>query len=334
MPPGPQPLRPSLEETAALTRRITLLSAGTALLLLILKAGVWGITGSVSVLASLADSGLDLVASLATFFAVRYAASPADEEHRFGHGKAEAFAGLMQAALILVSAALIGREAIERLFDPRPLQRETWAIGVMTVSILLTGVLVAAQTRVLRRTGSVAIAGDRAHYIADFASNLVALLGIAAAVWLDRPAMDAAAGLIVAVWLVWGAYKVIREASHHLMDRELPDHEREALVQALFADPAVEGVHQFRTRASGPHVHVQAHIDVDASLSLLQAHDIIDAAERRLLALHPGADVILHVDPRGVAEHHKEAYSEEERRRDVAHRADARYRTRSTGEDE
>jgi cation diffusion facilitator family transporter len=135
MPPGPQPLRPSLEETAALTRRITLLSAGTALLLLILKAGVWGITGSVSVLASLADSGLDLVASLATFFAVRYAASPADEEHRFGHGKAEAFAGLMQAALILVSAALIGREAIERLFDPRPARREGLGHGVMAISM-------------------------------------------------------------------------------------------------------------------------------------------------------------------------------------------------------
>jgi cation diffusion facilitator family transporter len=126
---SPAPLRPSLEETAALTRRITLLSAFTALLLLMLKAAVWSLSGSVAVLASLADSGLDLLASLATFFAVRYAVSPADAEHRFGHGKAEAFASLIQAALVLVSAALIGREAIERLFDPRPLNREGWAMG-------------------------------------------------------------------------------------------------------------------------------------------------------------------------------------------------------------
>ena len=322
------PLRPSLEETAALTRRITLLSAGTALFLLTLKAVVWGYSGSVSVLASLADSGLDLIASLATFFAVRYAVSPADAEHRFGHGKAEAFASLIQAALVLVSAALIGREAIERLIDPRPLAREGWAMSVMAASLLITALLVAAQTRVVRRTGSVAVAGDRAHYTADMASNLVALLGIAGAVWLDRPALDAAAGLVVSLWLVWGAYKVFRTASHHLMDRELPDAEREALVQALFADPAVEGVHQLRTRASGPYVHVQAHIDVEPTLTLLQAHDVIEAAEERLIALHPGADVILHVDPRGEAEHHPEHYSEERLNDRMAHRADARYRDR------
>ncbi|MBW3616966.1 MAG: cation diffusion facilitator family transporter [Proteobacteria bacterium] len=318
---SPSPTRPSLAEAAALTRRITLLSATTALLLLALKAVVWGLSGSVAVLASLADSGLDLLASLATFFAVRYAASPADAEHRFGHGKAEAFTSLIQAALVLVSAALIGREAIERLVDPRPLAREGWAMGVMAASLLITGVLVAAQTRVLARTGSVAVEADRAHYAADVASNLVALLGIAAAVLLDRPVLDAAAGLVVGLWLVWGAFKVFRAASRHLMDRELPDTEREALVQALFADPAVEGVHQLRTRASGPYVHVQAHIDVEPTMTLLRAHDVIEAAESRLLALFPGADVILHVDPRGEAEHHPEEYSEER----LAHRADARY---------
>lgn len=319
------PRRPSLAEAAALTRRITLLSAFTALLLLTLKSVVWTVSGSVSVLASLADSGLDLLASLATFFAVRYAASPADAEHRFGHGKAEAFASLIQAALVLVSAALIGREAIERLVHPRPLDREAWAMGVMAASMALTALLVAAQTQVFRRTGSVAVEGDRAHYAADLASNLVALLGIAGAAALDRPALDAAAGLAVSLWLVWGAYRVFLSASRHLMDRELPDVEREALVQALFADPGVEGVHQLRTRASGPYVHVQAHIDVEPSLTLLQAHDVIEAAEKRLVALFPGADVILHVDPRGEAEHHPEEYSEER----LAHRADARYPDRS-----
>ena len=321
----PAPLRPPLEETAALTRRITGLSAGAALLLVALKAVVWGVTGSVSVLASLADSGLDLLASLATFFAVRYAFSPADAEHRFGHGKAEAFASLIQAALVLVSAALIGREAVERLFDPRPLAREGWAMGVMGVSLVVTGLLVAAQTRVVRRTGSVAVAGDRAHYAADIGSNAVALLGIGGAVLLNRPALDAVAGLLVMAWLVWGAFQVFRQASHHLMDRELPSEQREALLQALFADPAVEGVHQLRTRASGPYVHVQAHIDVEPTLTLLQAHDVVEDAEERLLALHPGADVILHVDPRGEAEHHPETYSEER----LAHRADARYPPRT-----
>lgn len=314
-----------VEQTAALTRRITLLAAATAVFLIALKAVVWTLSGSVSVLASLADSGLDLLASLATFFAVRYAASPADAEHRFGHGKAEAFASLIQAALVLVSAALIGSEALQRLFDPRPLEREGWAMAVMAASLVITAALVTGQTQVLRRTGSVAVSGDRAHYMADMAANAVAVVGIGGSVLFDQPALDAAAGLLVVGWLVWSAAQVFRQASRHLMDRELPDAEREALVEALFDDPAVEGVHQLRTRASGPYVHVQAHIDVEPTLSLLQAHDVVEAAERRLHALFPAADVILHVDPRGEAEHHPEEYSEERTKERLAHRADARY---------
>jgi cation diffusion facilitator family transporter len=298
------------DETAALTRRVTALSVATAGLLTALKAVVWGASGSVSVLASLADSGLDLVAALGTFFAVRYAAAPPDAEHRFGHGKAEAFASLLQAGLVFASAALVGQEAIRRLITPRPLTREAWAIGVMVISTGLTSVLIAAQTHVLRRARSVAVSGDRAHYLADLASNLVALAAIAASVLLGFNGFDALGGLAVAAVLLWGAIKVFREASDELLDRELPDEARARIVELLTKDPRLTGVHQLRTRASGPILHMQMHVDLDPELSLEAAHQVLVAAERRVLAAFPAADILIHADPRGRAEPHGGAFPE------------------------
>ena len=306
------PAQPGLTvaQSSALTRRITSLSVAVAAVLIAIKGAAWWASGSVAVLASLADSALDLVASLVTFFAVRYAAVPPDAEHRYGHGKAEAFASLVQAGLVLMSAALVGREAVVRLLDPAALQYGGWAMAVMLVSLALTGVLVAAQTRVLKRTASVAVSGDRAHYLGDVASNLIALVGVAGASLLDLPALDAAAGLLVAVWLVWGAYAVFRQSSRHLMDHELPDDAREEIRRRLTEHDAVKGVHQLRTRASGPYVHIQAHVDLDAALSLVEAHAILVQAERRVLEVYPAADIILHPDPRGRAEPHGGAFPE------------------------
>jgi ferrous-iron efflux pump FieF len=304
----PHALRPA--ETAALTRRVTVYSVVTALILVAIKLAVWLASGSVALLASLADSGLDLVASLGTFFAVRYAVAPPDQEHRFGHGKAEAFASLMQAGLVFASAALIGREAIGDLVHPHPIASQGWAIAVMLVSIVLTGLLITAQGRVLRRTSSVAVSGDRAHYAADLASNVIALAGIAAAVWLGRDSFDAAAALVVAAILLWGAVGVFREASGQLMDRELPDAERARIVALMTEDPRLTDVHQLRTRASGPFVHMQMHIDLDPQLTLEAAHQVIVAAEKRVLAAFPSADIIIHADPRGRAEPHGGAFAE------------------------
>ncbi len=179
---------PTLRQNAALTRSVTALSVVVALILVATKVVVWLASGSVALMASMADSGLDLVASSVTVFAVRYAAVPPDAEHRYGHGKAEAFASLIQAGLVFASAALIGQESIRHLVRPQPVEREGWAIAVMAVSTALTAVLIAAQTRLLRRTSSVAVSADRMHYAADLASNLIALVGIAAAGLFHAPA--------------------------------------------------------------------------------------------------------------------------------------------------
>lgn len=297
-------------ETAALTRQVTVLSVATAAVLIAVKAVAWAMSGSVALLASLADSGLDLVASLATFWAVRYAAAPPDAEHRFGHGKAEAFASLLQGGLVFASAALVGQEAVRHLLHPQPVAAGGWAMAAMGVSIVLTLLLVAAQTRMLARASSVAVHGDRAHYAADLASNVAALIGIGLASGLGLRIADPIAGLAVAAWLVWGAIGVFREASTQLMDRELPEEARARIIALMTADPGIKGVHQLRTRASGPFVHIQMHADLDPALSLDDAHALIVAGEKRVLEAFPAADIIIHPDPRGRAEPHGGAFAE------------------------
>ena len=294
---------------AVRTRRVTLMSIGVAATLVSLKVIVWWFSQSVALLASAADSGLDLIASMATFFAVRYAAAPPDREHRFGHGKAEAFASLMQAGLVFASAALIAEEAVRHLIRPEPISREIWAIRVMVVSIGLTGALIFAQSRLLRTTASVAVSADRTHYAADLASNLVALVAIAVA-WIGFPWFDPLGGLGVAAILLWGAVSVFRESSNQLLDRELPDADRRRIIDLMTRDKAITRVHQLRTRASGPTVHIQLHADLDPEITLEAAHKVVVAAERRVLEAFPDADILIHPDPRGRAEPHGGAFAE------------------------
>jgi ferrous-iron efflux pump FieF len=297
-------------DSAALTRRVTYYSVAVAAVLVAIKVVAWRASGSVALLASTADSGLDLLASLATFFAVRFAAAPPDAEHRYGHGKAEGFASLVQAGLVFASAALIGQQAIVDLMHPQPIHQGGWAMAVMGVSIALTGLLIVAQGRVLKQTASVAVSGDRAHYAADLASNVIALAGIAATAWLGIARLDAIAALAIAALLLWGAVGVFREASGQLMDHELPDEVRARIVDLMTQDRRLTDVHQLRTRASGPYVHMQMHVDLDPELTLEAAHEVIVAAENRVLAAFPSADIIIHADPRGRAEPHGGAFAE------------------------
>jgi ferrous-iron efflux pump FieF len=311
---GPAAHSLGAEETSALTHNVTRLSVAVAVVLTTIKAVVWVSSGSVAMLASLADSSLDVVASLATFFAVRYAIAPPDREHRFGHGKAEAFASLIQAGLVFASAALVGREAVERLFNPVAPSGEMLGLIVMAVSVALTSGLILAQSQVLKKASSVAVSGDRMHYLADLASNLIAFVGIGLSAVLHNSAADAVAGVIVVGWLVWGAISVFRSASVELMDQELADEARARIIALMLEDPRVKDVHQLRTRASGPFIHIQMHADLEPTLTLVEAHKVVVAAEKRVLAAFPSADIIIHPDPRGQAEPHGGAFAEEEYR--------------------
>ncbi|WP_313002873.1 cation diffusion facilitator family transporter [Brevundimonas sp.] len=291
-----------LDDAHATTRRITALSVGAATILIVMKAFALGASGSVSILATLADSSLDLIASLATFFAVRWAATPADEGHRYGHGKAEALAALVQAGLVFASAIFIGWEAVQRIFDPRPVTAGGWAVGAVIISIAVTLWLVWMQSRALKKTRSLAVAGDRAHYAADLAANVVVLIGVVSGAYLGAPGLDAAAGLVVAVWLFWGAISILRDAADHLLDHAAPDADRAAVVAAVLADPRISGVHQLRTRMAGQVLMIQMHVDLEPSLTLDAAHAIVVEAEQRVLAAFPHADLLIHADPRGSAD--------------------------------
>src|SRR5579871_6279496 len=258
-------------KAARFTRPAAMASVTLAGLLTGVKIWAWLLSGSVAMLASLADSALDLCASLFTLWAVTEAATPPDAHHRFGHGKAESFAAMMQAMLVGASSALIFWQAVQRFAAPQRVEHGLIAIAVIIASIILTLALIAIQTRAVRKTASVAVAGDRSHYVADMASNLAVLIGIGAAAGLGWEMADPVMGLVIAAGLVWGAVQIGREAFDQLMDRELPEGDR-ARIRALAEAGDDVSIHRLRTRAAGPIIHIQFHLDVPADISLIEAH--------------------------------------------------------------
>lgn len=301
-------------EATRITSRTAVISVAAALFLCALKGWSYWQSGSVAMLASLADSALDLAASAFTFAAVRYAAAPPDREHRYGHGKAEAFAGLVQAGLVAVSCFMIVLEAGKHLARPHVVRDGVESLIVMAVSLGVTALVMWAQTRALRQTGSIATAGDRAHYASDFASNIAVMIGIAGAAFFGVLWLDAVAGLAVAAWLAWSALHIARGAADQLLDRELPDADRARIRELAMEGGDIRGVHALRTRASGAYVHVQFHADLDPKLSLVEAHERIVAAEARIRSAYPAADVLIHADPaNATAPHGHEDFGEDHR---------------------
>lgn len=298
------PGRTEPKQAAKITKAITWVSVMVALVLMVSKLLAFIITGSVALLASFADSALDLFASITAFFAVRYAAEPADEEHRFGHGKAESFASLFQAMLVAISAALVAREAIDRLLNPQAIVHGNLAIIVMLVSIVLTLGLVWLQGEAIKRSGSIAITGDQAHYKSDLLANVSVVIGILIATYGGFGIADALVGIAIAIWLMFTAWGVAKGALDQMMDRELPQTERDMIKKIALSVDGVYSLHELRTRASGVYIHMQFHLDLDPDMTLAAAHKIVVAVERKLLKTWPAADILVHPDPRGKAEAH------------------------------
>jgi len=286
-------------ERSSLTTSAAFASIAVALLLIALK--IWAAleTSSMAMLASLADSALDLIASLVVLLAVHVAAQPADREHRFGHGKAEALAALVQVILITISALFIGFRSVERLLAGARTSQAELGIGVSLAAIVLTFALIAYQRRVVNRTGSVAIATDRLHYASDLLLNG----SVIAALLLDQvvglTGADALFGLLIALWLMYGAWRSSANALDQLMDREWPDELREQFLAAAKEYPELAGLHDLRTRTSGTHHFAQFHVWVPGHWTVKQAHDRLDRVEEQLQARFPGTEILIHVDPEG-----------------------------------
>ena len=280
-------------------RQATYASISVAVVLIAAKFVAWGMSGSVSILATLIDSTLDALASLVNLLAVRHALSPADKEHRFGHGKAEALAGLAQAMFITGSAVFLLLESGRRVLEPVAVESSGVGISVMVFSIAATLLLLGFQRHVVRRTGSTAIQADALHYRTDLLVNGSVIV----ALWLSTsgwPGFDALFAIGIALYILFSAWQIVSQALDHLMDRELPDSERFNIERIANSHAAVHGMHDLRTRRAGTATFIQLHLEMDDDLSLLQAHRISDEVEDSLGTAYPGAEIIIHIDPISV----------------------------------
>jgi len=287
----------SPSHAATLMRRAAIASISVALFLTLVKAGAYLLSNSVAMLASMADSALDLLASAVNFIAIRQSLTPADEDHRFGHGKAEPLAGLMQSAFIAASALFLVVQSVDRLIAPRPLEHSGIALAVMGISITLTFFLVAYQQRAINASRSPALRADRLHYVGDLASNIAVIIAILLAGWFGFVQADPLLALAVASLLLKSAWSVGRESLDQLMDRELPDEERERIRAVIASHPQVLAVHDLKTRKSGLSTFIQASIILDGAMPLDAAHDVTDALEEALARAFPGAEAIIHQEP-------------------------------------
>ncbi len=286
-------------ERSSLSIRAALASVAVALFLLSLKLWASAETHSMAMLGSLADTALDLVASLVTLAGVRIAAQPADRDHRFGHGKAEALVALVQIVLITISAIGIGFRSVQRMMQGAQTERAELGIGVSLAAIAVTLVLIVYQRSVVKRTNSIAISTDRLHYSSDLLLNASVIAALVLDQFLGLTGADAGFGLLIAAWLAWGAWKSSARAIDQLMDREWPAEERERFLAAAADYPELVGLHDLRTRTSGTHHFAQFHVWVPAEWTVRDAHERMDRVEEALQKRFPGTEFLIHLDPEG-----------------------------------
>lgn len=294
-------------DSGRLTRLATYASVSVALTLILVKLVGWWLTGSVSILASLLDSTLDVVASVMILFAVRLAQVPADSEHRFGHGKAEPLAALAQSIFIAGSAFYLLVYAVDRLIHPESIGQVPIGIWIMVFSMLLTSSLVLFQRYVVRQTQSTAIKSDSLHYITDIAANGLVAVGLIVTLWRFEW-VDTVLAIFIAIFIGWSALKLAKESANQLLDIELPEEMREQIQQIILAHKGVEGFNDLRTYRSGPNMFIQVDLELDDRMPLVHAHRIAEEVTQQIQEAFPQADVLIHQEPvslRSDPEHHQ-----------------------------
>lgn len=282
-----------------LMKAATVWAVLTSTFLVVIKFAAWLMTGSVAILGSLIDSVMDVLASSTNFVAVRHALVPPDHEHRFGHGKAEALAGLGQFAFISGSAVFLALESGDRLLHPVPLEKTGIGFAILAISIVVTLGLVTFQRRVVKQTGSLAIGADELHYRSDLLMNIGVIAAIALSSIGGMAAADGIFGLAIAGYLGWSAWRIMRRSFDELMDREFAEEDRQKIRSLVLAFPAVIDMHDLRTRRSGVRAFIQLHLELDGEMKLMDAHSVSDDVEASIKEVFEDAEVIIHEDPAG-----------------------------------
>jgi ferrous-iron efflux pump FieF len=297
--PVTSPAAARARQRALLTTRAALASIAMALFLVVIKSYAAWKTGSVAMLGSLADTALDLVASVVTLVGVRWAAMPADDDHRFGHGKAEALAALAQVVLISFSALGIAWRAIDRMTSNAQTQGLELGMAVSMLAIAATFALLAYQRHVIKQTASVAISTDHLHYQSDLLLNLSVIIALVLDQLLGWRMADPLFGIVIAAWLMFGAWRAATQSIDQLMDKEWPPEKRQAFLAAATDYPELAGLHDCRTRTSGAYDFVQFHVWVPGAWTVEEAHERMDKVEEALQARFPGTEILIHLDPEG-----------------------------------
>lgn len=285
-----------------LNRKAALASIAVAILLVGMKAWAVISTGSTAMLGSLADTALDLIASLATLLGVWVAAQPDDQNHRFGHGKAEALAAMFQVVLISISAIGLAFRAIGQFFGGAQVAEAESGVIVSTIALAATFALLAYQRHVIRKTGSLAISTDNVHYKSDLFLNVAVIAALLLDTYAGIAGADAVFAFGIAIWLAWGAWGASQVAIEQLMDHEWPLEKRERFLQVVAQHPELRGLHDLRTRTSGNRDFVQFHVWVDGRMTVTQAHTVMDEIEDKLMAEFPGVEILIHPDPEGLVD--------------------------------
>ncbi|MGD1934920.1 MAG: cation diffusion facilitator family transporter [Candidatus Phaeomarinobacter sp.] len=287
------------ERAATLMKRATYASVATALVLVSIKAwAVWA-TGSMALLATFLDSLLDGAASLVNLIAVRVSLTPADRQHRFGHGKAEALAGLGQAALIGASALFLAAESVGRLLDPELVRESALGVTIIIISLGFTLALVLYQRHVQRLTGSLAIAADSLHYASDVVLNIGVIMALVIAGLFAVPWADPVIALALAAWIGHAAWEIVSRSTSELMDKELPREDRLRIEEIALSHPQVHTIHDLRTRTAGRTIFIQIHLEIPGEMPLRNAHEIADTVELAIAREFPDAEILIHQDPAG-----------------------------------
>ncbi len=285
------------KQAEILLKRATSASVSVAVTLIALKT--WGYieSGSVAIFGTLLDSVMDSLSSIIIFAAVRLSLVPADEDHRFGHGKAEAIAGLLQAFVITTTSFFLLYEVVDKILHPEKILKANLGIGIILVSILLTILLVAYQKYVKNQTGSVAIAADEMHYSGDILLNLGVVASLVLGGWFDVTYADPVFGAIAAFYLLYSAYEVFNSSTDVLMDKEMSNEDRDTIKAIAISNARVVDIHELRTRRSGLNIFIQFHLGLVEGISLYEAHTISDQVEEKIMEAYPNAEIFIHLDP-------------------------------------